>query len=148
MSLEANKALCRAYVDAVANKSDLAAIDRLLAPAYVEHDPPPLDTPPGRAGVRAMAAVMRGAFPDLRATVEDILAEGDRVMLRVRFQGTQQGALMWIPPSGRAVDFEVVDIYRVAGDQIVEHWTVGDRLTMLQQLGALPTEPPAPAGEG
>jgi predicted ester cyclase len=95
-----------------------------------------------------MAAVMRGAFPDLRATVEDILAEGDRVMLRVRFQGTQQGALMWIPPSRRAVDFEVVDIYRVAGDQIVEHWTVGDRLTMLQQLGALPTEPPAPAGEG
>ena len=84
----------------------------------------------------------RRAFPDFRATILDQIAEGDKVVTRKVFHGTHEGELMGIPPTGREVEIQVIDIVRLADGRIVEHRNVVDRLGLLQQLGALP----APAG--
>jgi predicted ester cyclase len=96
----------------------------------------------GAVGVRQQFEAFRAAFPDFRAVIHDQIAEGDKVVTRKIFHGTHRGELMGIGPTGREVQIEVIDIVRVEGGQIVEHWNVVDRLGLLQQLGALP-EPAA-----
>ena len=87
--------------------------------------------------------MFRGAFPDSYFTVEDMLAEGDKVVTRKTFSGTHQGDWMGVPASGRKVSFGAIDIVRMDGDQVVEHWAQFDMLTLAQQIGALPSAPPA-----
>jgi steroid delta-isomerase-like uncharacterized protein len=78
------------------------------------------------------------AFPDLQVTIHDQIAEGNTVVTRKTYQGTQLGAFMGLPPSGKRMSVEVIDILRIVDGKITEHWVVGDELGMLQQLGALP----------
>ena len=78
------------------------------------------------------------AFPDLHFTVEDLIAEGDKVVARLTVRGTQQGAFMGIPPTGKHVTVTGIDINRLAGGKSVEHWLNMDTLGLLQQLGVIP----------
>jgi predicted ester cyclase len=83
--------------------------------------------------------MLRSAFPDFHATIDDIIAEGDKVVLRQTWTGTHKGEFMGIPPTGKRVSFGVIDIIRVDGDKCVEHWGQMDNAGLMQQLGAVPT---------
>jgi predicted ester cyclase len=83
--------------------------------------------------------IVLAAFPDSKFTVEDVVATGDKVVVRYTFTGTHQGAYMGLPPTGKKVAFSGISIYKVAGGKLVESWGVLDRLTLMQQLGAIPS---------
>jgi predicted ester cyclase len=82
--------------------------------------------------------MMLTAFPELHVTIEDLIAEGDKVVVRMTMHGTQQGALGSIPPTGKQVALSTIDVVRIAGGQIAEEWGIDDRLGLLQQLGLVP----------
>lgn len=135
MSLEDNKALGRRIPEEVWSKGDMAAADAVLSPEFVNHNPA-FGHPPTREGYKQTIAQFRAAFPDLHMAVEDEVAEGDKVVLRFRATGTQQGAFGAFPPSGRTVEFTGTGTFRVRNGQVVELWVNGDLLGLLQQLGA------------
>ena len=137
MSTEANKASVRRFYDEVFNKKNRAAIDEFIDPNHVDHAAPP-GTPGGLKGVKQTLNMYLTAFPDLHFTVEDIIAEGDKVVTRLTCRGTQQGAFMGIPPTGKQATVMAIDINRFAGGKSVEHWLNMDTLGLLQQLGAIP----------
>jgi predicted ester cyclase len=140
MSVEENKATDRRYVAEVLNSGNLAAIDQIMAPGYVGHVPgfPPSD----REGDKQLIAMFHRAFPDLRFTLEDQIAEGDRVVHRLSVVGTHRGEFMGIPPTGRRVSVTGVNINRFADGRVVEAWGFMDMLGLMQQLGAVPSPPP------
>jgi predicted ester cyclase len=142
MSTEANKAIIRRFVEEVQNGGDLTVLDEIAAADYVNHTAPP-GVPPDREGLKQLTAMFRRAFPDGRMAVEDLVAEGDRVVTRKTFRGTHGGELMGIPPTGRAVAIQLIDIVRLADGKAVESWSAADDLGMLQQLGALAPRAPA-----
>ena len=142
MSTEQNKAIVRRFIEAVQNEGDLAALDALAAPGYVNHSTPP-GVPPNREGLKQLTALFRAAFPDGRMTIEEMVAEGDRVATRKTFRGTHRGELLGLPPTGRAVEIALLDLVRLADGQVVESWSVADELGLLRQLGALPSPEPA-----
>jgi predicted ester cyclase len=82
--------------------------------------------------------MFRSAFPDFKATINDIIAEGDKVVIRMTWNGTHRGEFMGIPPTGKRVSFGVFDILRIAGGKFVEHWGQMDSMLMMQQLGVIP----------
>ena len=134
MSTEANKALIRRFFEEVVNRGELDAMDRFLAPEFISHEELPPGIPSGREGAKQLFSMLRSAFPDLRATTEDEIAEGDKVVARVTFSGTHQGDFMGVPATGRRVAYAVIDILRIAEGQVVEHWAVADMLGLMQQL--------------
>jgi predicted ester cyclase len=85
-----------------------------------------------------LTAGLRSAFPDFKATIEDIVAEGDKVVVRQTFSGTHKGEFMGVPPTGKSISIGVIDIIRVDGGKFVEHWGQMDTTGMIQQLGAIP----------
>jgi steroid delta-isomerase-like uncharacterized protein len=129
-----NKAIVARLYSEV-SRGNLDVIDELLATDFVEHEVVP-GLPPTRAGVRQMFVGMRTGFPDFQIVVEDMIAEGDKVFVRGRMQGTQRGAFMEIPASGKTVNVPVADFFRLNQGRIVEHWGVSDLGSMMQQLGA------------
>jgi steroid delta-isomerase-like uncharacterized protein len=141
MEADRNKRVVSRFVEEYQTGADEEAFAQLLASDVVDHSRPP-GVAEGAEGVRQQFDAFRGAFPDFRATILDQVAEGDKVVTRKVFHGTHEGELMGIPPTGRAVEITVIDIVRIAGGQIVEHWNVVDRLGLLQQLGAI-AEPSA-----
>ncbi len=133
-----NKATVRRYLEEVWNHRNLGIIDELAAPNYARYlsgQTAPLD----REGAKQRIASFHQALPDLHLTIDDLLAEGDRVVFRITFTGTQQGHFMGMAPTGRGVTFSAIDITRLAGGKIVEHWGQMDVFGLLQQLGAVPT---------
>ena len=137
VSTEENKALVRRFVDEVQIQGNTDLIDEICSPEFVNHSTPP-GLPPDREGIKIVTAMFRGAFPDSYFTVEDMMAEGDKVATRKTFYGTHEGEFMGIPPSGRRVSVGLIDIVRIADGRVVEHWSMGDNLGMMQQLGAIP----------
>jgi predicted ester cyclase len=98
-------------------------------------------------GARHRLCALQAAFPDLRFTIEDIVAEGDRVTTRGTLSGTNTGPLAGLPPTGRPVRVSYTDVLRVAdGACVLEHWVELDRPVLMRQLGVLPTEPVVLAG--
>ena len=142
MSTEDNKALLRRYYDEVINKKNLAAIDEFIDPQMVDHTLPP-GVPAGIEGQRQVLSMYSTAFPDTHFTVEDMIAEGDRVVARLSVSATQHGAFLGLPPTGKHVRFTGIDIIRIAGGKLVEHWGEMDMLGLLQQLGVVPLPGPA-----
>jgi steroid delta-isomerase-like uncharacterized protein len=138
MQPEQNKALYRQFVEEVFNRGNMSAIDELVAPDFIEHEELPPGSPPGREGVKQLSIMLRNAFPDIKATIDDVLAEGDKVAARMTWRGTHKGEFMGIPPTGKSVSIGVIDIVRFAGDKFVEHWGQMDSMGMMQQLGAVP----------
>ncbi len=138
MSAEANKTVVRRYLDEVWSGGNLAVVDEVIAPDYIDHSGPPQLPSRGRESVRAVANVFRSAFPDLRMQLDDLLADGDRVICRNTGIGTHLGDLFGIPPTGRACAMTGIHIYRIADGQVAEHWSNTDDFGLLRQLGVIP----------
>lgn len=137
MSTEENKALVRRLLD-VWETGDVDLIDELLAPDYVNHSPASPEQPTDPEGLKGAVSMFRSAIPDLKMVVEDIIAEGDKVVLRYTLQGTHEGELFGIPPTGKRLSVKGIAVERVSDGQIREHWRVTDELGMMQQLGVIP----------
>ncbi len=113
----------------------------MLADDFVEHEETP-GLAPTKDGVLAFFRMYRAAFPDLRMDPEDIVADGDKAVARVRATGTHQGEFMGMPATGQSFDVQLIDIMRFNDDGLVgEHWGVVDMLAMMQQLGVIPAPP-------
>jgi steroid delta-isomerase-like uncharacterized protein len=135
---EANIATFRRAIEEGWNRGNLAAIDELFAPDFVEHQQ---GIAPGRDGVKGSIQVLRAAFPDLHLQVEDAIADRDRVWLRLQATGTHEGPFMGVPATGRTIEITVIDIVRIVDGRLVEHWGVADRLSVAQLLGLVPAGP-------
>jgi steroid delta-isomerase-like uncharacterized protein len=138
MSAEENKAVVRRFWG-VWEDGNIGLIDELLAPDYVNHSPGMPDQPTGPEGVKAVVAMFRSGMPDLRVVIDDMIAEDDKVAVRYTIEGTHEGDLFGIPPTGRRVSIESFTVERVSDGKIREHWRITDSLNMMQQLGAIPT---------
>ena len=138
------KAAARTMLDRPWNHGDLDALDEVLAPEYVAQTP--FGEVRGPEGVKAIITEFRATFPDVSMTIDGQWAEGDTVVSRWTAKGTQQGPLRGIEPTGKQVTFSGVLILRFEGDRAVEAWQHFDRLTMLEQIGAVPTPAGAAAG--
>jgi steroid delta-isomerase-like uncharacterized protein len=135
MSVEANKALVRRFIEQALAGGDFAALAELMAPDGVEHTAP-LGQPPAEGTAARYLVLWRAAFPDLAITVEDLLAEGERVAVRQTVRGTHRGAFLGVPPTGRQIAVTGMAFYRLAGGRIVERWATVDTHEVLRQLGA------------
>ena len=145
MSAEDNKALVRRWFEELFNEAKLDLADEIVTPDHVSHDPSTPEHLPGPEGERQLVTLVRGAFPDGRITIEDLVAEGDRVAVRWTFRGTHRGDFMGVAPTSNQVEMGAMDLVRVAGGKIAETWSNVDMMTMMRQLGAIPT--PARSGE-
>lgn len=135
---EQNQALVGRFIDEIFNRGNLGAADELLAPDFIEHEELPPGVPRDREGVKMLSSMLRSAFPDLKASVEDIIAVGDKVVVRMTWSGTHRGEFMGVPATGKRVSIGVIDIIRVSGGKLVEHWGQMDSMGMMQQIGAIP----------
>jgi steroid delta-isomerase-like uncharacterized protein len=138
MSAEDNKAIVRRFVEEVWNKGNLGIIDEMFSPDWVEHDPDRPEELRGLGDAKRRVEEVRNAFPDLHVTLEDLIAEGDKVVSRWTARGTHQGELLGIPPTGRQVEFTGMRIQRISGGKLVETWHQPDTLGMMRQLGLIP----------
>jgi steroid delta-isomerase-like uncharacterized protein len=118
---------------------DIDGFANLVAEDFVEHEELP-GNPPTKEGVLGYFKMLRAGFPDMRMEPQDILTSGDKIVARVRATGTQKGEFMGVPPTGKAVDVELIDIIRFGADGLAhEHWGLFDALKMMQQLGLVPS---------
>ena len=102
-------------------------VDEFYSPQYVDHTPSRIrGLAPGREGLRQAFAIFRRGFPDVRHVLEDVIASGDRVAVRLRAEGTHSGELFGIPASGQRVSQEAIVIYRIAGGKIIERWSMSN----------------------
>ena len=136
---EENKAILRRVADEVLNQKNLDLVDEFYATDYVNHIPPNPEIR-GSEGFKQFFAMQFAAFPDFHLTAEDVLAEGDKVVLRWTFTGTHEGELMGIPPTGKQVTYTGIVINRFADGKIVEDWEIADFLGMMQQLTPPPVD--------
>ena len=138
MSTEENKAVFRRFIEEwnKGNEAGMAAME-LCAADYVIHGTgvfPDTD----RAGYKQRLTALWTAFPDAHLVVEDLIAEGDKVVVRYTFRATHRGEFMGVPATGKVVTMTGIDIARFAGGKCVEQWVQADFLGLMQQLGAIP----------
>jgi steroid delta-isomerase-like uncharacterized protein len=136
MSIEENKAVAEQAVEAI-NSGDFSLLESLVASDGLDHAVPP-GMPPTRDSAIQFLTMFRTAFPDLHYTLEDVIAEGDRVVQRATARGTMKGDFLGMPATGKSASWGEVHIVRIADGKIVEHWASVDQLGMLQQLGLAP----------
>ena len=132
---EANTEVLRRVIEEGFNKGNLDALDALFAPDFQEHQHGMV--PPNLQGVKGAISYLRSVFPDLTLKVEDSIAQGEMVWLRITARGTQRGPLMGRPPSGKPFAITVIDIARIVDGKMVEHWGVADRFHQMEQLGVI-----------
>lgn len=135
MSAEENKAIVRRTWEDLFNKGNLATADELIAASFTNHAAP--GAPPGPISFKQLVTMYRAAFPDVQFIIEDLLCDGDKVVIRNTFRGTHRGSFMGIAPTGRSIAQEQIHIVRVADGKIAEHWAVRDDLSLMRQLGAI-----------
>lgn len=121
MSLEANKALLRRMFEEVIPAGDPRAMRKIVAADFLDHDPMP-GQPAGVQGAEYVVSTMNAAYPDLRFTVDDLLAEGDRVAMRWTLRGTHRGPFLGRPPTGRPVQLCATTIWRIKDGKVTERW--------------------------
>lgn len=138
MSLESNKQLCRDYFKAFL-AGDTAWMERHIAPGFVRHDPGLPFEVRGPAGVKQLHDVLMPAFPDMKLPLEDFVAEGEKVLVRLRVQATHTGPFGAMAPTGRKIDIGVLDLFQIRDGVLIEHWALLDNLGMMKQLGAIPS---------
>jgi len=136
---EQNKTIDRRFFKLL-ETGDLSIADEIVTLNYVNNNPAPGETP-DREGLKGFATIFSKAFPDLRVTVEDQIAEGDIVVSRFTMTGTHQGEFAGVPATGKPVKMTGISIHRIAGGQIQEGWLNFDALGMMQQLGVIPGGP-------
>jgi steroid delta-isomerase-like uncharacterized protein len=135
--IERNKAVIRRFVEQVQNKKDFTVYDELTDPEFVNLSAPP-GVPADSEGGRMWLSTFADAYPDAEFRIDDMIAEGDRVVTRKTFSGTHTGDFGGIPATGKRVTLQYVDIMCVREGKIVEHWLSMDQLSWLQQLGIVP----------
>jgi len=142
---DAPATLIRRVIDEAFNAGQLDVIDQVLAADYLDHQAGP-DAPRGPEGFKRFVRAFRATFPDVHITVEELIAEGDKVALRVTWRGTQLGALGAVPATGLPVEFPGFHVYRFEDGKVAEHWGLQDDLGLLLQLGVVApgAVPPTP----
>ena len=141
MSTEQNKVTAGRWFSDIIMQGQLDIADEIFAANHISHDPhgPPGGWPIGPAGMKMIASVFGGGFSGWDITLDDQIAEGDRVATRWIASATNTGSVMGMPATGKAVRVTGVNVTRFAEGKIVESWFNFDMLTLLQQLGAVPT---------
>jgi steroid delta-isomerase-like uncharacterized protein len=137
MSIEHNKQVVRRLFDEVFNQGNLLVIDDIIAVDALGHDATSSEPRRGIESIRQVAVSFRNAFPDGEYFLDDLVAEGDRVVARWRLVGHHQGVFMGVPPTGREVEVSGIIIYRLADRKIAEYWGVFDTLALMRQIGAM-----------
>ena len=139
MSTEENKAIVRRINDEVWSEGHLDVIGELIADNFVATVVGAPEQIRGPQGFREFVVTYRKAFPDLRITIDEQLAEGETVVTRWTATGTNEGELMGIPATGKQATTAGININRISGGKLVEGWGLFDQLGLLQQIGAVPT---------
>jgi steroid delta-isomerase-like uncharacterized protein len=137
VSTEENKATFRRYVEEVGNEGNLDLAEEIFD-RYLAHQPDGSALERGPEDVKRFMGEFRSAFPDFHSTVEDQLAEGDKVVTRWRMRGTHEGEFRGIAPTGNELDITGMGIFRFSDGKVVESWDNFDQLGMMRQLGAIP----------
>jgi predicted ester cyclase len=130
--LDADKRLVREYIDTGINQRQPDAVGNYLAAEFVEHNP---RLPPGLAGKKQFVAALLAGFSDYHGEIQEMLAEGDKIVTRTRWTGTQDGPFLGRPATGNKLDFTTADFFRIENGRIVEHWDVVDTLARAVALG-------------
>jgi steroid delta-isomerase-like uncharacterized protein len=141
MSEDANRKLFQRYFDVVANEGNLDVADEIFASDYLHHDPANPDPRPvvGPQGVRAHLESLRGAFPDLIFEIDEMVAEGEDIVVRWTARGTNSGDYFGMPPTGKAIEITGMNTWTTRDGKAIEGWVNRDDLGLLQQLGVVPT---------
>ena len=135
MSVEANKALLRRLYDEVINEGNIDLTDEFFSDDFVEHEVFPGLPTGGPEAAKAAFAMFLAAFPDLRITPEDMIAEGDKVAVRATISGTHRGEFLGIPPTNKSFEAELVDIIEIHDGKATAHWGLTDQGAIMEQLG-------------
>lgn len=130
-----NEAIYRRLIEEGFNQGNLAVVDELVSPLAHEHQRGSRD---GIEGTKGTINYLRAAFPDFKITIDEVVASGDKVWARQRGGGTNLGSFAGHPPTGINAYTDVIDVVRIEGGKIVEHWGVPDQLGMMMQLGLIP----------
>ena len=139
MLTETNKTVSRRFFDEVWNKGNLTVLDEILVKDHVNSGPSSISgLPNGPEGSKQFVTAYRNAFPDVHFTIDDQIAEGDKVMTRWTAQGTHQGELAGLPATGKSSTVTGITVNRLVDGKIVESWGIFDEFGMMQQLGAIP----------
>ena len=136
MSIEQNKAMIRRLFEEGFNKRDWHAFESIMSPEFINYDMPMPQR--GPVGFRAVVEMFTTAFPDMAITIDELIGEGDLVMTRGTFTGTNTGSFMNMPPTGRQVNVKYIDIWRIRDGLLMENWVRLDELGMMRQLGLIP----------
>jgi steroid delta-isomerase-like uncharacterized protein len=139
MTEDPKQIVVRLYEEGV-NQNRLDVVSELVSTDLVDHNPVILDAPSGPDAIRGGIAMLHDSFPDLEVHVEDLIAEGDRVVARLRLSGTNIGAYRRGGATGKRAQWRAIDVWRVQDGRILEHWGIADRFEMLQQLGLIPSD--------
>ena len=137
MSESENRAVVQRFLEEVINEGRLEQADEIVAEDFVELDPLPGQRQ-GREGLKEVIGMLRAAFPDMHWVVDEMIAEGEKVVTRFTWTGTQQGTFMGIPATGRSVVVKGVVIDRIVGGMMTDSRILMDTMGMMQQLGVIP----------
>ena len=138
MTAETNKLAMRRFVEFINTASEKLA-EELIATDAIFHVPGQTEPMRGPAGYLAIIGMMRGSFPDIQWSLEEMVTEGDKVAVRFIMRGTHRGPFSGVQPTGKPIAVQAMNFYRLSGGQIVEEYGQPDLLGLLQQIGALPT---------
>jgi steroid delta-isomerase-like uncharacterized protein len=138
MSTEENMTTNRRFYEEVINQKHLSVVDEVAGEEYVSHSFPP-GLPPGREGLKAFISAFHAAFPDGQLSIDQMIAEGDTVATRLTFRGTHTGDFLGIPSTGKQVVVPALDMARYTHGKLVEHWGGPDQMSLMQQLGVIPS---------
>jgi steroid delta-isomerase-like uncharacterized protein len=142
VGIEDNKAVVRRFIDEIFVEGRPESVDELLTDDFVAHTWGTME--PGRDGLKAAIERVSAGLSDVSMTVDDVIAEGDRVAVRLTAAATQSGPLMGMPPSGKRYEIGEIHIFRLLDGRVAEHWHQADFTGMMRQLGAMPS----PGGSG
>jgi steroid delta-isomerase-like uncharacterized protein len=135
-TIDENKAVVRRFIDEIFLEGDFGAVDELLTDDFTAHTWGPM--PPGRDGLKAAIQRVSAGISDAQMTIEDVIAEGDRVAVRLTSSAVQSGEFMGMPASGKRYEIGEIHIFRLRDGRVAEHWHQADFLGMMRQLGAMP----------
>jgi steroid delta-isomerase-like uncharacterized protein len=138
MTADTNKLVMRRFTEFINTASEKLASE-LIAPDAIFHVPGRSEPMRGPAGYLAIIGMMRGGFPDIQWTLEEMIAEGDKVAARFTMRGTHSGTFLGVPPTGKAIAVQAMNIYRLRDGHFIEEHGQPDLLGLLQQIGAVPT---------
>jgi steroid delta-isomerase-like uncharacterized protein len=129
-----NKATAQRFYDEAINGGKMDLIEEFVSVDFVDHEELP-GLGNDRESVKAFFGMLRTAFPDLKFAIEDVIEEGDKIVVRATMSGTHKGEFMGIPATGKSMSVNAIDIVRFAGGKVVEHWGITDSAAMMEQLG-------------